>query len=249
MNRIRPSPFLFLFAKPESSQGFIRVQAPQFRKVSMVLQLTEDLQAADVLTRFLSQDRSWLRFTFNLTWAPKPPTTTLLTATYFLCACIALWKWSERTCVSMRLVETSVSPTTVVLAFKCGWSSSIHLNRQYTPIFFHQSIFSILFLPSNEIVCLYCPSLEERCLDGEAFMKDLFQVNPAAEWIIKAGQWKGSTPPKFFNQLSATRTVPPPKPFKPLEVFGLSACIWLKKKKTLGLYPVKCSYLKQICNH
>lgn len=41
----------------ESSQGFIRVQAPQFSKVSMALQLTEELQAADVLTRFLSQDR------------------------------------------------------------------------------------------------------------------------------------------------------------------------------------------------
>uniref|UniRef100_A0A8C7Z952 Rho GTPase activating protein 18 n=1 Tax=Oryzias sinensis TaxID=183150 RepID=A0A8C7Z952_9TELE len=41
----------------ESSQGFIRVQAPQFSKVSMAVQLTEDLQAVDVLTRFLSQDR------------------------------------------------------------------------------------------------------------------------------------------------------------------------------------------------
>lgn len=41
----------------ESSQGFIRVQAPQFSKVSMAVQLTEELQAADVLTRFLSQDR------------------------------------------------------------------------------------------------------------------------------------------------------------------------------------------------
>uniref|UniRef100_A0A3P8YVV9 Rho-GAP domain-containing protein n=1 Tax=Esox lucius TaxID=8010 RepID=A0A3P8YVV9_ESOLU len=48
--------------KPEkacgSSQGFIRVQAPQFSKVSMAVQLTEDLQACDVLTRFLSQDSS-----------------------------------------------------------------------------------------------------------------------------------------------------------------------------------------------
>lgn len=41
----------------ESSQGFIRVQAPQFSKVSMAVQLTEELQAADILTRFLSQDR------------------------------------------------------------------------------------------------------------------------------------------------------------------------------------------------
>uniref|UniRef100_A0AAY4DW78 Rho-GAP domain-containing protein n=1 Tax=Denticeps clupeoides TaxID=299321 RepID=A0AAY4DW78_9TELE len=48
--------------KPEKysdiAQGFIRVQAPQFLKVSMAVQLTDDLQASDVLTRFLSQDTS-----------------------------------------------------------------------------------------------------------------------------------------------------------------------------------------------
>ncbi|ROL44025.1 Rho GTPase-activating protein 18, partial [Anabarilius grahami] len=38
--------------------GFIRVQAPQFSMVSMAVQLTEDLKASDVLTRFLSQERS-----------------------------------------------------------------------------------------------------------------------------------------------------------------------------------------------
>lgn len=52
---------LFLFSdsvyKQETSQGIIRVHAPQFSKISMALQLTEDLQACDVLTRFLSQDR------------------------------------------------------------------------------------------------------------------------------------------------------------------------------------------------
>uniref|UniRef100_A0AAY4C1C2 Rho-GAP domain-containing protein n=1 Tax=Denticeps clupeoides TaxID=299321 RepID=A0AAY4C1C2_9TELE len=42
----------------EVRQGFIRVQAPQFLKVSMAVQLTDDLQASDVLTRFLSQDTS-----------------------------------------------------------------------------------------------------------------------------------------------------------------------------------------------
>lgn len=41
----------------ESSQGIIRVQAPQFNKVSMAVQLTEELKAADVLMRFISQDR------------------------------------------------------------------------------------------------------------------------------------------------------------------------------------------------
>uniref|UniRef100_A0A8C1CPL4 Rho GTPase activating protein 18 n=1 Tax=Cyprinus carpio carpio TaxID=630221 RepID=A0A8C1CPL4_CYPCA len=38
--------------------GFMRVQAPQFSKVSMAVQLTEDLKASDVLTHFLSQERS-----------------------------------------------------------------------------------------------------------------------------------------------------------------------------------------------
>ncbi|XP_067241060.1 rho GTPase-activating protein 18 isoform X5 [Chanodichthys erythropterus] len=42
----------------EADGGFIRVQAPQFSMVSMAVQLTEDLKASDVLTRFLSQERS-----------------------------------------------------------------------------------------------------------------------------------------------------------------------------------------------
>ncbi|XP_051732467.1 rho GTPase-activating protein 18 isoform X3 [Ctenopharyngodon idella] len=42
----------------ETEGGFIRVQAPQFSMVSMAVQLTEDLKASDVLTRFLSQERS-----------------------------------------------------------------------------------------------------------------------------------------------------------------------------------------------
>lgn len=85
----------------ESSQGFIRVQAPQFSKVSMAVQLTEELQAADVLTRFLSQD------------------------------------------------------------------SSVSVKR--------------------EELCLYeiGGNIKERCLDGETYMKDLFQLNPTAEWVIK----------------------------------------------------------------
>uniref|UniRef100_A0A1A7X1P4 Rho GTPase activating protein 18 n=1 Tax=Iconisemion striatum TaxID=60296 RepID=A0A1A7X1P4_9TELE len=88
----------------ESSQGFIRVQAPQFSKVSMAVQLTEDLQAADVLNRFLSQD------------------------------------------------------------------SSVAVKK--------------------EDLCLYeiGGNIKERCLDGETFMKDLFQLNPTAEWVIKTMQ-------------------------------------------------------------
>ncbi|XP_076021533.1 rho GTPase-activating protein 18 [Genypterus blacodes] len=93
-----------LVPETESSQGFIRVQAPQFSKVSMALQLTEELQAADVLTRFLSQDSS--------------------------------------------------------MAVK------------------------------GEELCLYeiGGNIKERCLDGETYMKDLFQLNPSAEWVIKVVQ-------------------------------------------------------------
>nr|XP_049612162.1 rho GTPase-activating protein 18 isoform X2 [Syngnathus scovelli] len=91
-------------APEESSQGFIRIQAPQFSKVSMALQLTEDLQAAHVLARFLSQD-------------------------------------------SDVAVE-------------------------------------------GEDLCLYemGGNIEERCLDGEAFMMDLYQLNPTAEWVIKTAR-------------------------------------------------------------
>ncbi|XP_026089640.1 rho GTPase-activating protein 18-like [Carassius auratus] len=42
----------------EAEGGFIRVQAPQFWKGSMSVQLTEDLKASDVLVHFLSQERS-----------------------------------------------------------------------------------------------------------------------------------------------------------------------------------------------
>lgn len=88
----------------ESSQGFIRVQAPQFSKVSMAVQLTEDLQAADVLTRFLSQDSS----------------------------------------VAVKKDE--------LYLYEIGGN------------------------------------IKERCLDGETYMKDLLQLNPTAEWVIKVVQ-------------------------------------------------------------
>uniref|UniRef100_A0ABI7X022 Rho GTPase activating protein 18 n=1 Tax=Felis catus TaxID=9685 RepID=A0ABI7X022_FELCA len=42
-------------------QGVIRVQAPHLSKVSMAIQLTEELKASDVLARFLSQERFPLR--------------------------------------------------------------------------------------------------------------------------------------------------------------------------------------------
>eukprot|EP00066_Takifugu_rubripes_P020994 XP_011610260.1 PREDICTED: rho GTPase-activating protein 18 isoform X2 [Takifugu rubripes] len=88
----------------ESSQGFIRIHAPQFRKVSMAVELTEDLQASDVLTRFLSQDRSLV-----------------------------------------------VKPEDLSL-YEIGGN------------------------------------IKERCLDGETYMKDLIQLNPTAEWVIKVVQ-------------------------------------------------------------
>ncbi|XP_042246917.1 rho GTPase-activating protein 18 isoform X2 [Thunnus maccoyii] len=88
----------------ESSQGFIRIQAPHFSKRSMAVELTAELQAADVLARFLSQESS--------------------------------------------------------VAVK------------------------------QEDLCLYeiGGNIKERCLDGETYMKDLIQLNPTAEWVIKAVQ-------------------------------------------------------------
>ncbi|XP_029352664.1 rho GTPase-activating protein 18 isoform X2 [Echeneis naucrates] len=88
----------------ESSDGFIRVHAPQFSKVSMAVQLTPELLAADVLTRFISHDRS----------------------------------------VTVKREELSL--------YEIGGN------------------------------------IKERCLDGETYMKDLFQLNPTAEWVIKAVQ-------------------------------------------------------------
>ncbi|KAL0967371.1 hypothetical protein UPYG_G00251400 [Umbra pygmaea] len=87
-----------------SSQGIIRVHAPQFFKISMAVQLTENLQASDVLTRFLSQD------------------------------------------------------------------SSLSVKR--------------------EDLCLYevGGNIKERCLDKETFMKDLLELNPSAEWVIRCIQ-------------------------------------------------------------
>ncbi|KAJ8385911.1 hypothetical protein AAFF_G00178730 [Aldrovandia affinis] len=88
----------------EYTQGFIRVQAPQFSKVSMAIQLTEELQAADILDRFLSQE------------------------------------------------------------------SDVSVKR--------------------EDLCLYETggNIRERCLDEETYMKDLLELNPSAEWVIKSIQ-------------------------------------------------------------
>uniref|UniRef100_A0A8C9QJL9 Rho GTPase-activating protein 18 n=1 Tax=Spermophilus dauricus TaxID=99837 RepID=A0A8C9QJL9_SPEDA len=43
-------------------QGVIRVQAPRLSKVSMAIQLTEELKASDVLARFLSQESGVYQF-------------------------------------------------------------------------------------------------------------------------------------------------------------------------------------------
>lgn len=88
----------------DGTQGFIRVQAPEFSKVSMAVQLTEDLQASDILSRFLSQESS----------------------------------------VSIR----------------------------------------------REDLCLYeiGGNIKERCLDEQAYMKALLELNPHAEWVIRATQ-------------------------------------------------------------
>ncbi|XP_027407307.1 rho GTPase-activating protein 18 isoform X2 [Bos indicus] len=85
-------------------QGVIRVQAPHLSKVSMAIQLTEELKASDVLARFLSQ-------------------------------------------------ESGVAQTL-----------------------------------KNGEVFLYeiGGNIGERCLDDNTYMKDLYQLNPNAEWVIKS---------------------------------------------------------------
>ncbi|KAJ8270752.1 hypothetical protein GJAV_G00118830 [Gymnothorax javanicus] len=91
-------------AEADAGQGFIRVQAPQFSKVSMAIQLTEELQASDILSRFLSQESA----------------------------------------LSVKREELSL--------YETGGN------------------------------------IRERCLDEEAYMKDLLELNPSAEWIIKTVQ-------------------------------------------------------------
>lgn len=85
-------------------QGVIRVQAPHLSKVSMAIQLTEELKASDVLARFLSQESG------------------------------------------------------IVQTLKKG------------EVFLYE-------VGGN---------IGERCLDDDTHMKDLYQLNPNAEWVIKS---------------------------------------------------------------
>ncbi|XP_060229702.1 rho GTPase-activating protein 18 isoform X2 [Meriones unguiculatus] len=85
-------------------QGVIRVQAPHLSKVSMAIQLTEELKASDVLTRFLSQESG----------------------------------------VAQTLKKGEV------FLYEVGGN------------------------------------IGERCLDDDTYMKDLYQLNPNAEWVIKS---------------------------------------------------------------
>ncbi|XP_006029238.1 rho GTPase-activating protein 18 isoform X3 [Alligator sinensis] len=84
-------------------QGVIRVQAPHLSKVSMAIQLTEELKASDIVARFLSQ-------------------------------------------------KSGVVPT-----------------LQKEEVFLYE-------IGGN---------IGERCLDDDTYMKDLYQLNPNAEWVIK----------------------------------------------------------------
>lgn len=90
-------------ADNDKPQGFIRVQAPQFSKVSMAVQLTEDLKAGDILARFLNLESG----------------------------------------SSMTLTREEVS------LYEIGGN------------------------------------IDERCLEDTTYMKDLSQLNPRAEWVIK----------------------------------------------------------------
>ncbi|XP_043539546.1 rho GTPase-activating protein 18 isoform X1 [Chiloscyllium plagiosum] len=90
---------------PVTLQGVIRVQAPSLSKVSMAIQLTEDLKAGDILARF-------------------------------------------QQCHNQNRITESTN---------------------------------------KEEVCLYeiGGNIGERCLDDDTYMKDLYQLNPNAEWVIK----------------------------------------------------------------
>uniref|UniRef100_A0A670I058 Rho GTPase-activating protein 18 n=1 Tax=Podarcis muralis TaxID=64176 RepID=A0A670I058_PODMU len=85
-------------------QGVIRVQAPHLSKVSMAIQLTEELKACDVVARFLSQKSGIVQ--------------------------------------SLKKEE--------VFLYEVGGN------------------------------------IGERCLDDDTYMKDLHQLNPNAEWVIKS---------------------------------------------------------------
>ncbi|KAM6186675.1 rho GTPase-activating protein 18 [Rhynchocyon petersi] len=85
-------------------RGVIRVQAPHLSKVSMAIQLTEELKASDVLARFLSQESG------------------------------------------------------IVQTLKKGDVSLYEIGG----------------------------NIGERCLDDDTYMKDLYQLNPNAEWVIKS---------------------------------------------------------------
>ncbi|XP_018598048.2 rho GTPase-activating protein 18 isoform X2 [Scleropages formosus] len=91
-------------AEGDGAQGFIRVQAPQFSKISMAVQLTNDLQASDILARFVNQESG------------HPV---------------------KREDISLYEVGGNIS---------------------------------------------------ERCLDEEAYMKDLMELNPSADWVIRPVQ-------------------------------------------------------------
>uniref|UniRef100_A0A8B9QJW4 Rho GTPase-activating protein 18 n=1 Tax=Apteryx owenii TaxID=8824 RepID=A0A8B9QJW4_APTOW len=85
-------------------QGVIRVQAPHLSKVSMAIQLTEELKAGDVVARFLSQKSGNVQ--------------------------------------TLKKEE--------VFLYEIGGN------------------------------------IGERCLDDDTYMKDLYQLNPNAEWVIKS---------------------------------------------------------------
>ncbi|KAM7119328.1 rho GTPase-activating protein 18 isoform 3-T4 [Ciconia maguari] len=87
-------------------QGVIRVQAPHLSKVSMAIQLTEELKAGDIVARFLSQKSGNVQ--------------------------------------TLKKEE--------VFLYEIGGN------------------------------------IGERCLDDDTYMKDLYQLNPNAEWVVKSKQ-------------------------------------------------------------
>ncbi|XP_048700558.1 rho GTPase-activating protein 18 isoform X3 [Caretta caretta] len=99
-------------------QGVIRVHAPQLSKVSMAIQLTEELKASDIVARFLSQKSGVVQ--------------------------------------ALKKEE--------VFLYEIGGNIAVHTGCEGTV---------------NKI------KTGERCLDDDTYMKDLYQLNPNAEWVIK----------------------------------------------------------------
>lgn len=52
----------------------------------------------------------------------------------------------------------------------------------------HWALTTAFISRSKDLIVCFVSFPDERCLDGETYMKDLIQLNPAAEWVIRTAQ-------------------------------------------------------------